>query len=271
MKYFDKVLEAKNYLIKEIGNRKIDLGIVLGSGLGFFADYLEDKVAISFKDIPNFGTSRVVGHSNRIIVGNLKGKRVLVMEGRIHYYEGFSMKEVTLPIRVMKELGINKLILTNSAGGIGIKPGTLMLIEDHLDLFCPNPLLGENVEEQGTRFPDMSEVYSKKLINKLISVNENLGVNLDRGVYSYLTGPSYETPFDIKVLGKLGVSAVGMSTVPEAIVASHCGMEVLGISCITNLAAGISNNPLTHEEVVETTNRVSKDFVKLLTAIVEVI
>ena len=269
MDYYNKIIETSNFLKKALDISKIDIAIVLGSGLGFFADYLENKKTINFEDIPNFGISKIVGHNNKLLLGEINNKNVLVMEGRIHYYEGFSMKEVTFPIRVMKELGVEKLLLTNSAGGIGKDPGSLMLIEDHLDVFCPNPLVGENIEKQGTRFPDMSEVYSRELIDIAIKVDEKLKVDVVKGVYSYLSGPSYETPFDINFLKLIGVAAVGMSTVPEAIVANHCGINVLGISCITNLAAGISSKPLTHQEVVETTKRVSENFVKLILGIVK--
>lgn len=269
MKYYQKIQEAADFLKKELKIDYINMAIVLGSGLGFFADYLDNKKDIPFGAIPNFGVSKVVGHGNRLVFGKLEGKNILIMEGRIHFYEGFSMTEVTFPIRVMKELGVEKLLLSNSAGGISGYSENLMLIEDHLDVFCQNPLIGENIEKQGTRFPDMSEVYSKELIEAALKVGKNMGISLAKGVYSYLTGPSYETPFDIKTLKLLGVDAVGMSTVPEAIVANHCGMKILGISCITNLSAGISKNPLSHQEVVETTKKVSQDFAKLIKGIIK--
>lgn len=179
------------------------------------------------------------------------------------------MKEVTFPIRVLSSLGINKLILTNAAGGLTGKAGQLMLIEDHLDLFCSNPLMGENLENFGDRFPDMTEVYNREFIDIAVNVGDKAGIPLTKGTYCYLTGPSYETPFDIKVLKALGVNAVGMSTVPEAIVGKHSKMKILGISCITNLAAGISDKPLSHEEVVETTTKVSDDFISLLKGIIK--
>ncbi len=269
MDYLNKIIETKKWLQSKYNFEGIDLALVLGSGLGAFADLIENKVEINFKDIPNFKVGKVVGHNNKMIIGDVAGKKIVVMQGRVHYYEGNSMKEVTFPIRVLSSLGINKLMLTNAAGGLTGEAGQLMLIEDHLDLFCPNPLMGENINEFGDRFPDMTEVYNREFIEKAIEIGNKLQVELTKGTYCYLTGPSYETPFDIKVLKGLGVNAVGMSTVPEALVAKHSKMRILGISCITNLAAGISGKPLSHSEVVETTSRVSEDFIKLLKGIIK--
>jgi purine-nucleoside phosphorylase len=269
MEYYNKILETRDWLLSKYNFENIELALVLGSGLGTFADSLENIVEIKFEDIPNFKVGNVVGHNNKMIIGEVDGKAIVVLQGRIHHYEGNTMKEVTFPIRILNSIGIRKLILTNAAGGLTGEAGQLMLIEDHLDLFCPNPLVGENLEEFGDRFPDMTEVYNRNLIDKAVKVGVKTGINLTRGTYCYLTGPSYETPFDIKVLKKLGVNAVGMSTVPEAIVAKHCRMKVLGISCITNLAAGISEKPLSHKEVVETTARVSNDFIRLLKGIIK--
>lgn len=269
MDYLNKIIETRDWLLSKYNFEMIDLALVLGSGLGTFADLLENKVEINFDDIPNFKVGKVVGHKNKMIIGEVAGKKIVVMQGRVHYYEGNTMKEVTFPIRVLSSLGIEKLILTNAAGGLTGKAGQLMLIEDHLDIFCPNPLIGENLEIFGDRFPDMTEVYNRVFIEKAIQIGKEVGIPLTKGTYCYLTGPSYETPFDIKVLRKLGVNAVGMSTVPEAIVAKQSNMKILGISCITNLAAGISDRPLSHAEVVETTTRVSDDFIRVLKGIIK--
>lgn len=269
MDYLNKILETRDWLQSNYNLENIDLALILGSGLGAFADLIENRIEINFANIPNFKVGKVVGHNNKMIIGTVAGKKVVVMQGRIHYYEGNSMNEVTFPIRVLSSLGINKLILTNAAGGLTGKAGQLMLIEDHLDLFCPNPLMGVNLEEFGDRFPDMTEVYNREFIIKAFAVGAELGLELTKGTYCYLTGPSYETPFDIKVLKGLGVNAVGMSTVPEALVARHSKMKIMGISCITNLAAGISDKPLSHTEVVETTTRVSDNFIRLLKGIIK--
>ena len=269
MNEMENILKAEAWLRDHLDLNGIELALVLGSGLSAFAERLEDPVSVSFGDIPGFKTSSVEGHGNKLTVGTAGGRRIMVMQGRIHHYEGNTMAEVTLPIRVFSRLGVTKLILTNAAGGLVGEPGQLMLIEDHLDLFCPNPLIGGNLEAFGTRFPDMSEVYSRAFRTIAEKVAQDRKIPVTHGTYCYLTGPSYETPFDIRVLKNLGVSAVGMSTVPEAIVAAHCGLKVLGISCITNLAAGISSRPLSHQEVMETTARVAGDFVSLLEGLVK--
>ncbi len=269
MEYYNKILNSARFISENLDLDNVSLALVLGSGLSFFTDSLKEKRSVGFDLIPGFNLSKVIGHNNRLATGYVGSKKILVMEGRIHYYEGYNMQEVTFPIRVMKELGINTLILTNSAGGIQGLSGELMVIKDHLDVFCPNPLIGSNIDKQGTRFPDMSQIYSKELIEMTINKAKQLNISAKTGVYAYLTGPSYETPFDISFLKMIGVGGVGMSTVPEAIVAKHCGIRVLGISCITNSAAGISKMPLSHEEVVATTAKVSQDFSKLLASVIE--
>ncbi|MDD2370760.1 MAG: purine-nucleoside phosphorylase [Firmicutes bacterium] len=269
MEYLNRIISTKDWLNNNYDMNNIELALVLGSGLGSFVEHLDNAIEIDFSDIPNFKTSKVEGHKNKLVIGYISGKKIIIMQGRIHYYEGNTMQEVTLPIRVLSLFNIKNLIITNAAGGLTGEAGQLMLIEDHLDLFCENPLIGDNLEVFGDRFPDMSNVYSKELIEIAFKTGRKLGINLTKGIYCYLTGPSYETPFDIKVLKKLGVNAVGMSTVPEVIVAKHSKMKVLGISCITNLAAGISNKPLSHAEVVETTTKVSDDFIKILRGIIE--
>jgi purine-nucleoside phosphorylase len=246
------------------------IALVLGSGLGDFGDDFEDPVAIPYQEIPGFPTSTVAGHAGRLVIGRVDKVPVLAMQGRVHFYEGYSLEEVTFPIRTFKLLGIQKLILTNAAGGIDVQlsQGTLMLISDHLNLMGANPLRGPNDERLGPRFPDLSDVYSRYLQEMATEEARALGVELRRGIYAGLAGPSYETPAEIHMLRGFGADAVGMSTVPEAIVARQMGIEVLGISCITNMAAGLGNEPINHEEVVETGKQVRETFTRLLRRLV---
>lgn len=257
--------------IRSITDTKPEIGMILGSGLGDYAQELEDAVYIPYDDIPGFPVSTVQGHSGRFVIGSRKGKTVVAMQGRIHYYEGYSQGEITIPVRIMKLLGVKKLLLTNAAGGVNtdFKVGSLMCISDHINYSGYNPLIGYNLDEFGARFPDVSNVYTKELREELISVVKQHNISLEQGVYMMFSGPSYETPAEIRMARVLGADAVGMSTVPEAIVAAHCGIDVLGISCITNFAAGILDSPLSHEEVVETTTRVHSEFVSLLDVILE--
>lgn len=244
--------------------------VVLGSGLGLFADALKDTVVIDYADIPNFHQSTVAGHAGRLVVGDAApGLTVACMQGRFHYYEGHSMQTVVFPVRAIKQLGAEFMLVTNAAGGINgnFTPGTLMLIEDHLNLMGDNPLKGANFDFLGSRFPDMSEAYSKTLRAVADRVAQKQGIPLQHGVYAGLSGPTYETPAEIRMLRTLGADAVGMSTVPEVIAANHMGLQVLGLSCITNLAAGISPHKLSHQEVIETTERVKNQFVTLLQGI----
>lgn len=246
------------------------VAIVLGSGLGGFADEFEDAVGIPYAEIPGFVTSTAEGHAGRLVIGKVADVHVIAMQGRVHYYEGYTLEEVTFPIRVFKLLGIKRLILTNAAGGIDIElnQGALMVISDHLNLMGVNPLRGPNDERFGPRFPDMSEAYSRTLQEEAVDEARRMGVDIRRGVYAALSGPSYETPAEIHMLRALGADAVGMSTVPETIVARQMGIEVLGISCITNMAAGISDEPINHEEVMETGQRVRATFTKLLRGVI---
>ena len=239
-----------------------EIGLILGSGLGGYGEKLENPAFINYKDIPGFPVSKVEGHKNRFILGTLFGKNICAMQGRFHYYEGIEQKKLMIPIHIMKDAGVRTLILTNAAGGINtsFEPGDLMLITDHINLSGSNPLRGDNEDSYGPRFPDMSEVYSRRLRERLLSAVGNAGISLKQGVYVMNSGPSYETPAEIRMLRLLGGDAVGMSTVPEAIAAKHCGMDVIGISCITNMAAGILNQPLNHEEVCETADRVKTVF-----------
>lgn len=243
-----------------------DIALVLGSGLGGFVDYIEDKVFVPYRDIEGFPVSTVVGHAGTYVLGRLGEKRVIVMQGRVHYYEGYDMQQVVMPIRIMKLLGAQTLILTNAAGGINLdfNPGDLMMLTDHITSFVPSPLVGRNMETLGTRFPDMSEVYDLSLREKMLSAANTCGICLKQGVYLQTTGPNYETPAEIRMYRTLGADAVGMSTACEAMAAVHMGMKVAGVSCITNLAAGMSAAALNHQEVSDTANQIADSFSKLL-------
>ena len=249
------------------------IALVLGSGLGGFADDFEDAVRIPYEEIPGFPRSTVEGHEGRLVAGKIDGVPVFAMQGRVHYYEGYALEEVTFPVRTFKLLGIKTLVLTNAAGGINVQltQGALMVISDHVNLMGDNPLRGPNDERFGPRFPDMSAVYSPALQELVIEESKSIGVEVRRGIYGGLSGPSYETPAEIHLLRNLGADAVGMSTVPEAIVARHMDMEVLGISCITNMAAGISDEPIDHAEVMATGDRVRGTFTQLLRKVVSAI
>jgi len=250
---------------------KPDLGIILGSGLGALGNRLEDASIIPYSEIPHFVSSTAPGHEGRIVIGKLGGKTILCMQGRFHYYEGYTMKQITYPVRVMKKLGIQTLILTNSCGGLNpdFVPGDLMLISDHINFMGQNPLIGSNEEQFGARFPDMTRVYSRDLAALAKQVASEKGINLREGIYVGYSGPSFETPAEIKLFQLFGGSAVGMSTVPEAIVASHCGMRVLAMSCVTNLAAGILDVPLSGEEVIEVAGKAADKFIRLVTEIIK--
>ena len=249
------------------------IAVVLGSGLGGFADDFEEAVAIPYEDIPGFVRSTAQGHVGRLVIGKIDSIPVLAMQGRVHYYEGYSLEEVTFPVRTFGLLGIKTLILTNAAGGINVQlaQGALMVICDHLNLMGVNPLRGSNDERFGPRFPDMSAIYSHELQELVVEEARAINVEVRRGKYGALSGPSYETPAEITMLRELGADAVGMSTVPEAIVARHMGLEVLGISCITNMAAGISDEPISHEEVMATGDRVRATFTELLQRVISAI
>lgn len=251
--------------IKSKGITQVDFGLILGSGLGELATEIENPLLISYKEIPHFPVSTVVGHAGQLVYGTLAGKKVLVMQGRFHYYEGYSMQEVTYPVRVMAALGIHSLVVTNAAGGVNTTfvPGDLMLITDHINYMGTNPLIGPNWDEMGPRFPDMSKAYDSEYRKKAIATARKRGLTLKEGVYMGFSGPTYETPAEVRFARTAGADAVGMSTVPEVIVAVHSGLRVLGISCITNLAAGMQQN-LNHAEVVETTERVKESFKTLV-------
>lgn len=264
-----QVEEASRYIKSKI-KIKPKVAIVLGSGLGALADEVKQSVKISYKNIPHFKEPSVVGHSGELICGFIEKVPVLVQKGRWHYYEGHSMNEVALPVRVFAKLGIETVILTNAAGGINLKfkVSDLMLITDQINLMGNNPLIGHSAKIFGTQFPDMTEVYDSSLKSMALQVAKENKLNLRQGTYCALTGPNYETPAEIKMLRTLGASAVGMSTVPEAMAARHCGMKVLGVSCITNMAAGIGKEKLDHSEIKEAADKSMKNFVKLIKKII---
>ena len=245
------------------------IALVLGSGLGAFADELESATRIPYERIPHFPRSTAVGHAGRLVIGNVGGVAVAAMQGRVHFYEGYSLKDVIFPMRVFARLGVRAAILTNAAGGInlGFKQGTLIVMRDHINLQCSNPLIGPNDERFGPRFPDMTHAYDKNYRVTALEEARRLGIEVSEGVYAALTGPSYETPAEIRYLRSIGADVVGMSTVPEVIAARHTGMRVLGISCVTNMAAGILDKPLDHREVLATGERVKGNFIALLRAV----
>ena len=261
-----KIIQDAVQIIRDRVDFDAEVGMILGSGLGDYADRIENAVKIPYSAIPNFPVSTVDGHAGQFVLGSCKGKKVIAMQGRVHYYEGYTQKEITLPIRIMKRIGVGKVLLTNAAGGVNrsFAPGTLMMIRDHINFSGSNPLIGRNFEEDGPRFPDVSRVYQKELRQRLKVLAEQEGLHLEEGVYMMFSGPCYETPAEVRMAGIVGADAVGMSTVPEAIVCAHCGIPVLGISCITNYAAGILDQPLSHQEVVETAERVKSAFVKVV-------
>lgn len=265
-----KLNEAKVYIESKTKGMKIYAGLVLGSGLGDMADEIKNPVVINYKDIPNFPVSTVPGHKGRLVIGELEGRNVLCMQGRFHFYEGYEMDQVVFPIQVMKMLGIERLILTNAAGCVNTawKPGTLMLINDHIKLAPQSPMRGPNEAELGLRFFDMSRAYDPELLKVAKREAEKLGIPVTEGVYMFFSGPNFETPAEIRAARVLGADAVGMSTVPEVIAAAHCGLRTLGISCMTNMAAGILDQPLGHDEVLETGLRVKGQFSALIRAIV---
>ncbi|MFN7453428.1 MAG: purine-nucleoside phosphorylase [Pseudobdellovibrionaceae bacterium] len=259
-----------NYLRENLGSQ-FDIAVVLGSGLGAFVNEVKVEKKIPFDAVPEMVPTTVEGHSGNFIAGKVGDKKILIQQGRLHFYEGHPMELVVYPIRLMALLGIKTVLLTNSAGGLGdgMKAGDFMIIEDHINLFGTNPLLGPNQKEFGPRFPDMTEAYNRKLIQQLEAVFRKLNLSYHKGIYGGLTGPTYETPAEVRYLKQIGCHAVGMSTVPETIAAHHMGMQVAGISCISNLAAGISPNKLSHDEVTENAKLVEKDFAKVVKTFIE--
>jgi len=269
----ETLYERAEHAARVIRSRRAEeprTALVLGSGLGAFADDLEDALAIPYEEIPGFARSTVEGHTGRLVLGRVGGVETAVMQGRFHFYEGYTLEEVTFPVRVLSLLGAKSLVLTNAAGGLNnaYSEGSLVCISDHLNLMGANPLHGRNDERFGPRFPDMTAVYDHEYQETAIGEAHAMGLELRRGVYAALAGPSYETPAEIRMLRLLGADAVGMSTVPEAIVARHMGLRVLGISCITNLAAGVLDRPIDHAEVMETGQRVREKFSELLRRVI---
>lgn len=262
---FAKMKEAVAYIESQT-DIKPEFGLILGSGLGELANEIEDAVKIDYENIPNFPVSTVEGHAGKLVIGKLLGKSVIAMQGRFHYYEGYSMQEVTFPVRVMKGLGVHSIVVTNACGGMNkdFQPGDLMLIEDHLNMTGANPLIGPNEADFGPRFPDMSRAYTHEYLKKAKEVAEKLNITVQQGVYAGVTGPTYMTPVELIMLRNLGADTVGMSTVPEVITASHMGQKVLGISCVTDMAIGEELEPLTHEQVMEVANRTKPKFISLV-------
>jgi len=268
--YFERVEQAAADVKRRAQGGAPDVAIVLGSGLGEFAGRLGDAVSMPYTDLPHWPASKVIGHEGRLVIGTLAGRRVAALAGRAHYYEGHQLQAVAFATRVMGRLGVKVLILTNAAGGINanLTPGTLMVMDDHINLLGSNPLVGPNEDQFGVRFPDMSEVYSKRLRAIADDVAREQRLAIGHGVYVAVHGPSYETPAEIRFLRTIGADAVGMSTVPEAIAARHMGVEVLGISCITNAAAGVLPQPLNHDEVMEVAKQVRGAFAALIEGII---
>ncbi|UDG80849.1 Purine nucleoside phosphorylase 1 [Candidatus Hartigia pinicola] len=269
MHSINDILESLRF-IKSYTDIKPTIGIILGSGLGSFAETLKNIVTVPYSKIPHFVKSQAIGHANELVIGTIAGKNIIVMKGRLHYYEGFSLDQVTFPIRLMNTLGVEKLIITNACGAVNtsFNQGDLMIITDHINLTGNNPLIGPNNPEWGVRFLDVSEVYNKKLCQVIQNVAKEQNVVLRQGVYAWCSGPTYETPAEIRMIRTLGADAVGMSTVPEALIAHHSGIKTVGISCLTNMACGILEQPLSHDEVMKTAEKVKVTFMKLLQGII---
>jgi len=266
---YGRLHESAAFVRERAGGREPTVGLVLGSGLSPFADHFDDRVVIPYGDIPHFPVSRVAGHAGNLVIGTKNGATCVAMQGRVHFYEGHSMQTVTFPARALVALGARTVIITNAAGGISHGAGTLMLIRDHINLFGDNPLCGENDERLGPRFPDMTYAYAPRLRDIARGVAADAGIELPEGVYAGVRGPTYETPAEVEMLRRLGGDAVGMSTVPETIAVNHMGGEVLGISCITNAAAGVGNETLSHDDVTKTAREVQATFLTLLGGVLE--
>ena len=264
----EKLKESVQYIKEKLKNNTPEIAIILGSGLGALPDDYE-CITIPYGNIPNFQKSSIEGHKGQLCYCEIEGKKVLMMQGRFHYYEGYSMEQITFPIKVFKLLGIKKIILTNAAGSLDkeINVGDIMVINDHINMMGSNPLIGKNNDELGTRFPDMSDIYKKDLIKIVEKAAKENNIDIKKGVYIAMSGPSYETPAEVRMAKLLGANAVGMSTAPEAIVANYCGIEVIGLSCITNYAAGVSDKKLSHNEVIEATKSVESKFKTLVKSI----
>lgn len=272
MTYAQRIHAAADFLSARI-HSKPTVGLILGSGLGDFADTLEHALVIPFSQIPDFPQATVEGHRGAFVFGQCRGRDVVVLQGRLHYYEGHSMEDLTLPVRIMALLGVTHLIVTNAAGGVNyhFNPGDLMLISDHINFAGANPLVGANLPEFGPRFPDVSDLYCRSLRETIRQKAGLAGIPLQQGVYMMFSGPNYETPAEVRMARIVGADAVGMSTVPEALVAAQCGMKVVGISCITNMAAGVTAQPLNHQEVMEIAAQIHDKFHHLVELILELV
>ncbi len=270
---FKEYVESANYIKGKMNGKKPKIAIILGSGLGVISEDIENKIVINYKDIPNFPISTVEGHAGELIIGNIGKKEIIAMNGRFHYYEGYDLKETTFPERVFKLLGIETLIITNAAGGINkeYKAGDFMVINDYLSFFAESALRGQNLSEFGERFPDTSETFNKELSDKLKEIiKEKAGV-VREGVYAYMKGPTFETPAEIRALRIMGADAVGMSTVPEAVIAHHCGIKNVAVSCITNMAAGVLEEKLSYDDVKNTADKVKIIFKQIVKEFIEAI
>src|SRR4030095_9084631 len=267
--WYDRAERAAR-LIRERAKADVSVAIILGSGLGGFADELTDAKGIPYDQIPGFARATVEGHAGRLVIGKVGDSAIAALQGRFHFYEGYSLEDVTFPIRVLKLLGVRTLILTNASGALNVEysPGSLMVITDHINLMGVNPLIGPNDERFGPRFPDLTNVYAPELQDIVLHEAEAMNLQMRRGVYAALSGPSYETPAEIHMVRALGADAVGMSTVPEAIVARHMGIQVVGISCITNLAAGVTDRPVDHTQVIAVGERIRETFSELLRRVI---
>ncbi len=265
-----KLENTKQYLLNII-EEKPTIGLILGSGLGTLADEIENPIIIDYKDIPNFPVSTVEGHAGQLVIGKLMGKQVIAMKGRFHYYEGYPMQEVTFPVRVMKAIGVELLLVTNACGGLNpeLYPGALMIINDHINMTGNNPLIGPNYPELGPRFPDMSSAYDKELIKFVHKVGKKIDINTHEGVYVSISGPTYSSKAESKMFQIMGADTIGMSTVPEVIVAKHSGMKVIGISCVTDMAILEGSHSISHEEVMEVANRTRPKFIKLVKEVIK--
>lgn len=270
---YEKYKESADYIKEKIGDLNPKIAIILGSGLGVLKEEFEEKIVIKYNEIPNFPISTVEGHAGELIIGKLSGTEIIAMNGRFHYYEGYDLKETTFPERVFKLMGIEKLIITNAAGGVNKEyvAGDFMVINDYLSFFAESVLRGKNLEEFGDRFPDMSETFDKDLTKKLKEVINKYTGRAQEGVYAYMKGPTFETPAEIRALRTLGADAVGMSTVPEAVVAHHCGIKCVGVSCITNMAAGVLDEKLSYDDVNQTAEKVKTKFKEIIKEYISII
>jgi purine-nucleoside phosphorylase len=270
MNYIERINKAADFIKSKIDCTP-EIGIILGTGLGSLADYIENPTIIDYKDIPEFPVSTVVGHAGRLLIGNLAGKKVIAMQGRFHYYEGYSMQDITLPVRVMKVLGAKLLIASNACGGLNpdFSAGDIMAITDHINMMGSNPLIGANLEKFGPRFPDMSEVYSKEYIAQLQAIATKQNIKLQQGVYCAVSGPNYASKAELKMLIIIGADTIGMSTIPECMVARHSGMTVLGVSCVTDMAIPDMMTSPSHEEILKVAEGVKPKFVSLLSQFIK--